>query len=59
MNSYEAKEHYKDDDIAQQYNAQYEAPLSLSNMMSKFYGWREEKVFQKCLLLALIRLQKR
>ena len=49
MNDYEAKEHYKDIDIAQQYDAQYEAPLSLSNMMSKFYGWREAQAFRRLL----------
>jgi ubiquinone/menaquinone biosynthesis C-methylase UbiE len=49
MNDYEAKEHYKDNDVAQQYNAQYEAPLSLSNMMSKFYGWWEIQAFRRLL----------
>ena len=49
MNDYEAKEHYKDINVAQQYNTQYEAPPSLSNMMSRFYGWREVQAFRRLL----------
>jgi ubiquinone/menaquinone biosynthesis C-methylase UbiE len=49
MSDYEAKGHYKDNGVAQHYNAQYEAPLSFSNAMSKFYGWREEQAFQRLL----------
>lgn len=49
MNDYEAKEHYKNNDVAQQYNAQYEAPLSLSNVMSRFYGWCEIQAFRRLL----------
>lgn len=49
MNDYEAKDHYKDKVVAQQYDAQYEASLSLTNMISKFYGRREVQAFQRLL----------
>ncbi len=49
MNDYEAKGHYKNKDVAQRYNAQYKAGLSLSNIVSKFYGWREIQVFRRLL----------
>jgi len=49
MNNYEAKEFYKNTDVAQQYNAQYKADLSLSNIVSKFYGWCEIRAFRRLL----------
>lgn len=49
MNDYEAKGHYKNKDVAQRYNAQYKAGLSLSNIVSKFYGWREIQAFRRLL----------
>lgn len=49
MNDYEAKEYYKNKHVAQQYSAQYKPGLSLSNIVSKFYGGREMRAFRRLL----------
>jgi len=49
MSNYEAKSHYKDEQVAQDYNAQYRSPLGLSNFRARLVGWGETRAFQKIL----------
>jgi SAM-dependent methyltransferase len=45
MNDYEAKDYYQNIDSAGHYASQFHKPLSLSNLRTRIFGWREEQAF--------------
>lgn len=49
---YEAKDFYRDEAHAGEYDAQYEDPARLSNFRAKVVGWRETAAFLRLLQLA-------
>ncbi len=49
MVDYEAKEYYQNNNVAEQYDAQYNQPIKVSSIRARIFGWREKRTFLRLL----------